>query len=393
MVGVLILKRNIWFGVVSVVLVALLAAIGGLAVWGARNGVDNLVRTYVLIKTQYLRPTSTAKLMEGAAKGMVSTLNDPYSVYLDQEDFKSLDQEIEGAFGGIGVEIGLNDNKQLMVVTPLPGTPAAKAGLKSGDLFAAIGGKSTAGMNTQKAASLLRGKVGSSVTVKMIRPQQNNYTYTVAIKRQKISTVVVNGKILPEHQELAYVQVMQFNQTGTISQLNQALTKLKQSGYRGMILDLRGNPGGDLQTAVEMASTFLKKGPVVRIVRRNGSQEVWQRVQVSNRVSVPLVVLVDNGSASASEIVAGAIKDTGSGELVGTRTFGKGVVQTIYPLSNDEGVKLTTDKYLTPNGHDINKKGILPDVVVTQPSGAKSDLQLDRAVQILEQKLQTAGAA
>ncbi len=370
---------------VGLILVLLVAGLGGLFVWANKNHLDDLVKTYVLIKTKSLNRVSTATLIEGAIRGMVDALGDPYSVYLDRTAFQELNLQIEGAFGGIGVEIDLNKDKQLVVVAPLPGTPADRAGIKSGDIIAEINGRDTAQMSLIEAAGLLRGTPGSSVSLKIWRPQENRY-FKVSLRRQQIQVPSVTGRMLPDHPGIGYLQVMQFNQMSTISQLNRELARIEKAGYRGLILDLRGNPGGDLQTAVELASYFIKRGPVVRIVHRGGVEDVLQPVY-SRRVKVPLVVLVNEGSASASEIVAGAIKDTKSGTLVGTRTFGKGLVQTVFNLDRNVGVKLTTDKYLTPNGHDINKRGIEPDVVVKQPGGTERDVQLEKGVQILKEQL------
>jgi len=370
---------------IGLILILLVAGLGGLFIWANKNNLDNLVRTYVLIKTQSLNRVSTATLIEGAIRGMVDSLGDPYSVYLDRTAFQELNLQIEGTFGGIGVEIDLNKDKQLVVVAPLPGTPAAGAGIRSGDIIAEINGKDTAQMSLIEAAGLLRGTPGSSVSLKIWRPQENRY-FNVSLRRQQIQVPSVSGRMLPGHPGIGYIQVMQFNQMSTMPQLNRELDRIKKAGYRGLILDLRGNPGGDLQTAVELASYFIKRGPVVRIVHRGGVEDALQPVY-SRQIKVPLVVLVNEGSASASEIVAGAIKDTKSGTLVGTRTFGKGLVQTVFNLDRNIGVKLTTDKYLTPNGHDINKKGIEPDVVVKQPNGTERDMQLEKGVQILEEQL------
>lgn len=373
-------------GAVSLILVLLGAACAGIFIWARRNNIDNLIRTCFLIKTQSLKKVSTPDLVEGAIRGMVDSLNDPYSVYLDRNTYRELNLQIEGSFGGIGVEIDLDSQKQLVVVAPLPGTPASRAGLRSGDVITEINGKKTTGMSVEQAARVLRGSPGSSVGLKIWRPRDNR-RFSVSLRREIISVPSARGEMLAGHPGIGYLQVMHFNQNSTIPQMTRVLRKLEQAGYRGLILDLRGNPGGDLQTAVELASYFVKKGPVVRIVHRGGVEDVWQTSRYIKPIKVPLVVLVDGGSASASEIVAGAIKDSGSGVLVGTRTFGKGLVQTVFNLDRQVGVKLTTDKYLTPNGHDINQKGIIPDVVVQQPQGSSQDLQLQKALEILEEKL------
>lgn len=376
----------IWIAAGGIILLCLGAGLGGLFLWANQNNLGKLIRTYVLIKTQYLDKVSTAALMEGAIRGMVEALGDPYSVYLDRDAYRELNLQIEGSFGGIGVEIDLDQEKRLVIVSPLLGTPAARAGIKSGDIIIQINEKETAQMSLFDAAKLLRGTPGTRVSIRVWRRQNNQYL-NFDLVREQISVPSVVGRILPQHLGIGYIRVMHFNRTSTIAQLKKKLVELGKQGYQALILDLRGNPGGDLQTAVEVAGYFIKQGPVVRIVHRGGVEEVWRPAHEKARVRVPLVVLVDEGSASASEIVAGAIKDSEGGILVGTRTFGKGLVQTVFTLDGSVGVKLTTDKYLTPKGKDIHNKGIEPDVVVKQPNGVDQDLQLEKAVQILEERL------
>jgi carboxyl-terminal processing protease len=371
----------------AVLILLIGGALGGLYYWANKNNVDKLISTYFLIKSQYLDEVSTSDLVNGAVKGMVEALDDPYSVYLDEDAFKELNLQIEGTFGGIGVEIDVDQDKQLVVVAPLPGTPAARAGLKSGDVIARIGDQDTKNMTTIEAAAILRGEPGTTVTVKIVRKEENR-TFTAELTREQISVPSVTGKMLADYPGIGYLRVLHFNRASTNAQLRSALDELEEAQYSGLVLDLRGNPGGDLQAAIEVAGYFLKQGPVVRIVQRDGKEDVLDSARSEPEVKTPLVVLIDGGSASASEIVAGAIKDSESGVLVGTRSFGKGLVQTVFNLGNKEGVKLTTNKYLTPDGHDIHKKGIGPDVVVEQPEDAEKDLQLEKAVEILEERLQ-----
>ena len=381
------LKRHWVKPVIMVVIAAcIVAGLGGLFFWANASGVDNLIKTYFLIRTDALAPPPASILVEGAIKGMVDSLDDPYSVYLNKDDYQDLNAQIEGAFGGIGVEFDMGQDNHLVIESVLPGTPASGAGLQSGDVLTQIGNQSTARMSLDDAAKLLRGDVGTTVTIKVWRQGDNQY-HTVTLKREQISVPSATGAILPGSPAIAYIQVTTFNQASTLPQLAQAFAGVNQKGYRALILDLRDNPGGDLQTAVDVASYFVPPGPVVRIVDRSGAEDILQSTRSQKYLQVPLVVLVNGGSASASEIVAGAIKDTGSGVLIGTRTFGKGVVQTVFDLGGQVGVKLTTDKYLTPKGIDINKKGIEPDIVVSQPAGAKTDLQLEKAVQVLLEKI------
>ncbi len=377
------------FRITATVLIILLiaGAVGGLFYWAHKNNFKKLVSTYFLIKSQYLNEVSTATLVNGAVKGMVEALDDPYSVYLDEEAFKELNLQIEGTFGGIGVEIDMDQDKQLVVVSPLPETPAARAGIKSGDVIAKINDQETTNMTTIEAAGVLRGKPGTTVSLEIMRKEEKR-SFTVQLTREQIAVPSVSGEMLEDYPGIGYLRVLHFNRASTNAQLFEELKKLQDAQYCGLVLDLRGNPGGDLQAAVEVAGYFLKEGPVVRIVHREGAEDVLYPTRIGSVVKVPLVVLIDEGSASASEIVAGAIKDSESGVLVGTRTFGKGLVQTVFNMGGKEGVKLTTNKYLTPDRHDIHKKGIKPDVVVKQPEDMEKDLQLDKAVEVLEKQLQ-----
>ncbi len=369
-----------------IIIACIVAGLGGLFFWAGQSGVANLVRTYCLIRANALVQVPTSTLVEGAVKGMVDSLGDPYSVYLDKDNYQELNAQIEGSFGGIGVEFDMDKDRRLVIVSVLPGTPAAGAGLKSADVIVQIGSKDATQMSLEGAAKLLRGNIGTSVAIKVWRQQENKYL-TVTLKREQIELPSVTGKIVAGHPEIAYIQVANFNRGSTLPQLSQAFAEIGKQGYQALILDLRGNPGGDLQTAVELGGYFVPPGPVVRIVHRGGSEDVWRSSQEKKYLNVPLAVLIDGGSASASEIVAGAIKDTGSGTLIGERTFGKGVVQTVFDLQGQVGVKLTTDKYLTPKGIDINKKGIDPDITVKQSSGSDQDLQLQQAIQVLLEKL------
>jgi carboxyl-terminal processing protease len=380
--------------ITAVVLIVLLivGVLGGFFYWAHKNNVSKLVSTFFLIKSQYIEDVSTAKLVNGAVEGMVEALDDPYSVYLDREAFKELNLQIEGTFGGIGVEIDMNQDNQIVVVSPLPGTPAAQEGIRSGDLITKIEDEETTDMTTVEAAAILRGEPGTTVSLEIMRPEENR-TFTVQLVREQIIVPSVSGRMLEDYPDVGYLRVMHFNRVNTNTQLHEELTKLEEAQYRGLILDLRGNPGGDLQAAVEVAGYFLKDGPVVRIVQSGGTEDVLYATRSGREVTGPLVVLIDGGSASASEIVAGAIKDSESGVLVGARTFGKGLVQTVFNLGDQEGVKLTTNKYLTPDGHDIHAKGIEPDVVVEQPKDIEEDVQLEKAVEVLEEQLKSEKAA
>ncbi len=362
------------------------ACLAGFFLWARASGLGRLLRAYFLIKTQFLGRAETATLVEGALKGMVESLGDPYSTYLGRDAYRELNLQIEGTFGGIGVELDVDSSRRLVVVAPLPGTPAAAAGIRSGDVVVAINGREAAGLDLAAAARLLRGRPGTPVSLRVWREQEKRYLDFHLVRAQIVIPAVV-GRVLEGVPRIGYVRILQFNRASTLPQLREQLALFERKGCRGLVLDLRGNPGGDLEAAVDVAGCFLGNKPVVRIVRRGGREEVWYARPAGTPTSLPLAVLVDGGSASAAEIVAGALKDAGRGVLVGTRTFGKGLVQTVFGLGAGTGMKLTTDKYLTPKGRDIHGKGILPDVVVPQPPGSREDLQLEKAVELLKKEL------
>jgi carboxyl-terminal processing protease len=375
------------------------------------QNVGTLTRVISLIEKNYLEKVTAATLVEGAVRGVVESLDDPYSVYMPAKEFKKLQEQVKGFFGGIGIFVDTRGD-QLTVAKPIEGTPAYKKGIKSGDVIVKINDKETKGMDPDVAINMMRGPVGTKVKLVVFRKSAHKLL-TFEITREEIEVPTVEGKILPDT-DIAYIQLSLFT-TVTDDELGDVLKKLikertgkevspanfqefkgelKKSGIRGIILDLRDNPGGELEAATQVADLFIPEGPIVFIDYRAGQDEIHEADD--NRIDLPLAVLVNGGSASASEIVAGAVKDTKAGTVVGTKTFGKGVVQSIFPLQNDAGLKLTTARYLTPKKHDINKKGITPDVVVEIPEEAapgtekyaeEKDAQMQKAVSILQEKI------
>ena len=380
------MRRNSWafWGRMTVVLVSMafvVLLLLGITVAGNYKGLGNLVKVVTLVKGQYLFEVAPEKLVEGAIKGVVESLDDPYSVYLDKQTYSSLQEQIRGSFGGIGVLVGIKDH-HLVVVKPFANTPAAEKGIKAGDVIVAIGDKKTKDMDTETAVNLMRGPVGSTVVLTISREGEEQRT--IPLVRKEISVPTVEGRILPDENNVGYLVISQFTEN-TGNELAEVLDDLRQQGMEGLVLDLRDNPGGELNSAIMIADQFLAKGPIVHIDYRIGRDHTFNAEP--NQLNLPLVVLVNKGSASAAEILAGAIKDAKVGTLVGTQTFGKGVVQTVFPLDNGSGLKLTTARYLTPNKNDIHKKGIAPDIVIEQAPDAKEDLQLNKAVSLVRQKI------
>ncbi|MCE5284700.1 MAG: S41 family peptidase, partial [Pelosinus sp.] len=321
-------------------------------------------------------------------KGMVAALNDPHSIYMDPKMYKKLMTDTEGSFGGVGIVVGMKD-KVLTVIAPIEGTPGDKAGIKSGDQIIKIDGAETKDLVMDEAVDKIRGPEGSKVVLSIRRGEESLKDYELV--RSNIPIKTVAGKMLPDN--IGYIRIAMFNEN-TSADFLKAYQELEDQGMKAMILDLRDDPGGLLKECVKVAGKIVPKGPVVSVVERSG--ETKTEYSSLESIKYPLVVLVNGGSASASEIVAGAVQDTGAGVLVGTKTYGKGSVQTIIPLldkgkfgsaAGGDAIKLTIAKYLTPSGRSINGIGIEPDVKVELPEGSEKDVQLDKAIEVIKSKL------
>ena len=318
-----------------------------------------------------------------AIETMLASLNDPYTRFLDPEQFADETQSISGTLFGIGVQIGAKDDK-LMVIAPIENTPADKAGLKSNDLILEINGKSTKGMSVKDAADLIRGEKGTNVTLFIKREGAPEKLYTITRDKIDVKSVSINiPKTTNVPKNIGYIRLNSFLSHTASDEIKDALKKL--SAKDGYVLDIRSNPGGLLTNAIAISDMFLSSGLIVSTVDRDGYKETQQ--SINNPITTkPLVILIDGGSARASEILSGALKDNGRATLIGTKSFGKGLVQEINKLPGGSGVNITTQKYLTPNGTDINKKGITPDVEVKNTEEDiknKKDKQLEKADEVL----------
>ncbi len=339
--------------------------------WGAwRHKYDNVLRTdedaYVAIDT------------------MVASLNDPYTKFLNPKEFSEETGSIKGSLKGIGIQIGVKDGK-LMVIAPIEDTPAEKAGLLADDEILSIDGKSTKGITIDKAADQIRGEEGTEVTLLIKRKDQEPKSYT--IKRAEIEIKSISQKI-PENvkmpKDVCYIRLSSFISRNASKEFADILTNATDK--KSFIIDLRSNPGGLLSNAIFISDMFLNGGAIVSTVDRDGYKET-QKASRGVLTTKPVVVLVDKGSASASEIFSGAIKDNKRGVIVGTQSFGKGLVQEVNKLPNNAGINITIQKYLTPNGTDIHKKGITPDIIVEFTEDdikAKNDVQLKKAIEVAQ---------
>ena len=313
-----------------------------------------------LVERDYVEPVKPKKLIYGAIQGMLSSL-DPHSAFMKPEDFKELQVETKGKFTGIGIEITIKDGI-LTVVSPIEGTPAFKAGIQANDKILKINGKSTKNMSLIQAVKLLRGPKGTTVTISIYRSGWNKLK-DVKLVRDVIPIKSVRSKLLEDG--YGYVRITNF-QSKTEKELRKALRRLEDKGkLKGLILDLRNNPGGLLDQAVAVSDEFLESGLIVYTDGRLEDSKMRFYAK-PNRVhhNYPIVILVNGGSASASEIVSGALQDNKRAVIVGTQTFGKGSVQTIIPLEGGAAIRLTTARYYTPSGRSIQAKGITPDIVV-----------------------------
>ena len=324
-----------------------------------------------------------------ALDGMMRSVNDRYTVFMTPKEFAGLNQGLDGGdFGGTGIVIQTDDKtKYISVENVVPDGPADKAGIEQDDLIVAIDGASTKGMSLNAASSKLRGKEGTRVTLTIERDGAALGS-PVAITRAKIHQLSVYEKMLPG--KIGYVALTVFGRD-TGDELNAALQRLQRDGARALVLDLRDNGGGYLEAAVAVSSKFIPSGPIVSVESR-ASNVTTLDADDTAITPVPLAVLVNGYTASASEITSGAIQDSAVGTIIGTKTFGKGVVQTIYPLPDGSAIKVTTARYLTPRNRDINHLGITPDIVVSENKHAQfgtpaKDDQLTRAIEYLDARL------
>jgi len=316
------------------------------------------------LETDYVERVDEAELYKGAIRGILASLKDPHTRFLSKEEFSELQSETKGSFGGLGIEVVFQDGK-IVIVSPIDDTPASRAGIQPQDRIIEINGISTKDMTLNEAIALMRGEVGSGITLRIERAGVK--PFTVDLVRERIKIQYVKSEYFPR-ENIGYIRLLQFMGKETTGlEFQEIVSKFIKQGANGLILDLRNNPGGLLDLSVQIAELFLDPGMEVVSVRGRGDRLVrsYQADRTAGRFrEIPLVILINNGSASASEILAGALKDHKRATLVGTQSFGKGSVQNIYSLPYDTGVAITIQKYYTPSGTTIHGKGIEPNIVV-----------------------------
>ncbi len=358
---------------------------------------ESVVNDETMAKLQLLEQTideyyidsenvSTKTLTDGMYEGMLDSLGDVYSVYYTEEELTALMEDTNGIYYGIGAYISTDDTTGLPVIAGvMDGSPAQEAGLKEGDVCYKVDGKLTESMTLEEFIRNVKGEEHTKVLLTIVREGESDYL-EIEVERRQIQTPTVKYEM--KEGNIGYIQITEFD-TVTSDQFTEALVTLKEQGMKGLVIDLRSNPGGNLDTVCEIASQLLPEGTIVYTVDKDGNR-VDYNCDGKNQFDMPMVVLVNGYSASASEILAGAIKDYEMGTLVGTTTYGKGIVQRIIPFSDGTAVKLTVSKYYTPNGINIHGTGIDPDVEIEyDPEAAENgvDNQLDKALEIIAEEI------
>ncbi len=342
-------------------------------------------QVYKLLSSDFDGNLSKPALLDGLKSGLVSASGDPYTTYFNPKQAKDFNNQLAGTIVGIGAELGTDSSNNIVIVSPLSGYPAEKAGLKPKDIVAGIDGKSTTGLSVDQAVTKIRGKEGDKVTLTIVRG--NGSPFNVSITREKITVPSVKWE---ENGNVGYMKISQFTDD-TFDLTQKAATEFKNKNVKAVVVDLRGNPGGYLTSAVNISSLWLDQGKTV-VQERRGSTVISTQVANGNNPlkGLPTVVLIDGGSASASEITAGALKDNGVATLLGEKSFGKGSVQQVEHLADGSEVKITVARWYRPNGQNIDKQGITPDKTITisdADSKAGKDPQKDAAMALALQKI------
>lgn len=355
-----------------------------------QNQYGKLFQLNDYLLNNYYQELDQETLIEGAIEGMFDSIGDPYTDYMTAKEFNDLMTRTSGSYGGIGVIVTPGEDGYVTVVSPIEDTPGERAGITTGDRIIAVNGEAVTADKLDYAVELMKGEPGSSVVLS-IKREGRAEPFDVDIKREEIRIQTVKSEVLNDN--IGYIRISTFDEK-TAADFKQHLKELEEKGIKGLVLDLRNNPGGLLDQCIEIADTLLGEQVIVYTEDRHSVRE--EERSNKSKVDYPLVLLVNKGSASASEILAGAVKDGGEGTIVGTTTFGKGLVQQVKPLSDGTGFKYTVSQYFTPNGTNIHGTGIEPNIVVELPEELANasnieqseDLQLQKAIEVIKEKLQ-----
>lgn len=389
-------QKRFWQGALCGALAVLLglglvSCAGRLPFFGGEEAVsqetkEKLSGIQALIQKEYIGEVNEDALQTGICQGYVGALGDPYSAYYDEEQTSALMETTQGEYGGIGVVLTQNLDTGVTTASRVyEDSPAMKAGMKDGDIIYQVEGRDVSGMDLEEISGNIKGEKGTTVEITVLRGEDRE-EIMLTITRDTIQAETVMTRMLED--EIGYLAISEFDSV-TLEQYQEGLAELKAQGMEGLIVDLRGNPGGNLDTVCEILDLMLPEGLIVYTEDKDGNRQEFTS-DAKQEVQVPLAVLVDKNSASASEIYAGAIQDYGIGQIVGTKTYGKGVVQTIYDLKDGTSLKLTVAEYFTPNGRNIDGEGITPDVEVAyqrNENDPEADNQLERAVEVLKKEM------
>ena len=378
-------KKAIIYGVILVAITFMLTStfnivLGGKVViskdtYEAYKKYNKMIALEELVKEDFYKKTSDEELVNSAIKGMFSGLDDPYSQYYTKAEFEKLKEQTSGSFVGIGVYISpASDDDNITIIAPIEGSPAQKSGIKAGDKILKVDGKVVSSKNSDEAITLIKGKKGTEVDLTIKRGEQ---ILDIKVKRDEIVSKTVESKLLDDN--IGYIKITSFSEH-TNKEFETALNTLKKDNIKGLVIDLRDNPGGLLNVCKDIADSLIGEGTIVYTKDNKGNTEYLK--SDSKKLGLPIAVLTNEGSASASEILTGAIIDNKAGISVGTTTFGKGLVQSVRELKDGTGFKLTTAQYFTPNGDYINGKGIKP--TIEEKNEAK---QLDTAVEWIKEQI------
>lgn len=331
------------------------------------------------VEDTYYIQVDSGKLMEGAYAGLMEGLEDPYSQYISAKEYENYMASMLGSYSGVGMSFYNNDNSVLEVIQVYRNSPAEDAGMKPGDIILEVDGKAFTGPESTEAATAIRGREGTSVTIKYRRDGKED---TVTMVRAQITVETVSYEMLEGEDNIGYIQIDSF-ESGTGADFKAALADLTQLGAKGLVIDLRNNGGGLVNQAIKVADEIMNQGTVVYTEDHNGKRDYYNTN--TGRTALPYVLLVNEYTASASEILAAGVQDNKEGKIVGTKTFGKGIIQSIYPIFDDgSAIKLTTMQYFSPSGNTIHKVGITPDYVVELKADDDTDYQLQKALEVLK---------
>ncbi|MFZ5975909.1 MAG: S41 family peptidase [Bacillota bacterium] len=396
-------RRALTYAIILIVTVAFISSVFTMAVTGGLSGVrDGFVLnseqyqewTYYkefeqlkdIIDSQYYQQVNSETLYTGALKGLVAALGDPYSSYYTADEYQNKLEDLSGAYSGAGMTVTADKELDRIVITKVfKDSPAAKAGIQTGDIILQIDGKAVGGMQLEQTTALIKGAAGTKVTLTVMRGEN---VFDVSLVRAKIEVERVEWRMLSGN--VGYIRITEFN-GNCVEAFDEAVKTLEGKGAVALILDMRDNPGGYFDSAVKIADRLLPEGRIVSTKNRSGKEEVWD--SDAGHISLPFALLVNEYSASATEIVSAAVKDAGAGKIVGENTFGKGIVQSLITLKDGSGLKLTTSEYFSPKGSKIHGVGVKPDIVVDLPDELKknpqkltdeNDTQLQKALSLFK---------